>query len=133
MELFTVNKKYVCKVRKGFTIQKLEEALGHRLAMRKGSFAERYSLKIFRNLFQYARDLRQEYEEYYGEEYDSFPEFLYQKEFWEARDIEDAALTGEDTILKLQMDDSSYNMDTLLDYDDSIISMVTQILEGIDL
>lgn len=136
MELFTVNGEYVCKARSGFTMQKLENALDDRLAMRKGSFAELYSLKIFRDFFQYARDLRKEYQDYYCEEYDDFPEFLYKKEFWEPLHIQKAALTDEDTILKPQIQKSSYNLDTLLNYDESderVIDMLVQTLEGIDL
>lgn len=117
-------------------MQKLEEALRNQLSMRKDSFAEQYSLKIFRDLFRYARDLRQEYEEYYREEYDSFSEFLYKREFWEVPDIKKVALTESETVLKLRVSSSSYNLDTLLsydEYDNSFIEIVTQILEEIDL
>lgn len=136
MELFSVNGEYVCKVHKGFDMPKLEEALRNQLSMRKDSFAEQYSLKIFRDLFRYARDLRQEYEEYYREEYDSFSEFLYKREFWEVPDIKKVALTESETVLKLRVSSSSYNLDTLLsydEYDNSFIEIVTQILEEIDL
>ena len=136
MELLSVNGEYVCKVHKGFNMQKLEEALRNQLSMRKDSFAEQYSLKIFRDLFRYARDLRQEYDEYYREEYDSFSEFLYKREFWEVPDIKKVALTESETVLKLRVSSSSYNLDTLLsydEYDNSFIEIVTQILEEIDL
>lgn len=136
MELFSVNGEYVCKVRKGFDMQKLEEALSNRLSMRKGSFSEKYSLKIFRDLFRYARDLRQEYQEYYREEYGSFSEFLYKKEFWEASSIKKAALTESETVLKLRISSNNYNLDTLLgydEYDNSLIEIITQVLEEIDL
>ena len=136
MELLSVNGEYVCKVHKGFNMQKLEEALRNQLSMRKDSFAEQYSLKIFRDLFRYARDLRQEYEEYYREEYDSFSEFLYKREFWEVPDIKKVALTESETVLKLRVSSSSYNLDTLLsydEYDNSFIAIITQILEEIDL
>lgn len=133
MELFSVNGEYVCKVHKGFNMQKLEEALSNRLSMRKSSFSEQYSLKIFRDLFRYARDLRQEYEEYYREEYDSFSEFLYKREFWKASDIKEAALAENETVLKLRISSNSYNLNTLLEYDGSFIEMIIQTLEGIDL
>ncbi|EOS67464.1 hypothetical protein [Oscillibacter sp. 1-3] len=136
MELFSVNGEYVCKVYKGFNMQKLEEALSNRLSMRKSSFSEQYSLKIFRDLFRYARDLRQEYQEYYWEEYGSFSEFLYKREFWATSSIKEAALTESETVLKLRISSSSYNLDTLLsydEYDNSFIEIVTQILEEIDL
>ena len=133
MELFSVNGEYVCKVHEGFNMQKLEEALRNQLSMRKGSFAEQYSLKIFQDLFQYARDLREEYQEYYREEYGSFSEFLYKREFWKASDIKEAALTENETVLKLRISSNSYNLDTLLEYDESLIEMIIQTLEGIDL
>ena len=136
MKLFRVNGNYVCKVHKGFTLQKLEEALSNQLSVRKASFAERYSLKIFQELFQYAQDLRREYQEYYQEEYGSFSEYLYKREFWEATDIKEATLTESETLLKLRISSNSYNLDTLLSYDEydhSFIEMVTQILEEIDL
>ena len=133
MELFSVNGEYVCKVHEGFNMQKLEEALRNQLSMRKGSFAEQYSLKIFQDLFQYARDLREEYQEYYREEYGSFSEFLYKREFWKASDIKEAALAENETVLKLRISSNSYNLDTLLEYDESFIEMIIQTLEGIDL
>ena len=133
MDLFSVNGEYVCKVHKGFNMQKLEEALRNQLSMRKGSFAEQYSLKIFQDLFQYARDLREEYQEYYWEEYGSFSEFLYKREFWNASDIKEAALTENETVLKLRISSNSYNLDTLLGYDEPFIEMIIQTLEGIDL
>lgn len=133
MELLSVNGGYVCKVRQGFTLQKLEEALSNQLSMRKGSFAEQYSLKIFRNLFQYARDLQQEYQEYYREEYGSFFEFLYKRELWRKTDITEAALTENETVLNLRISSNSYNLDTLLKYDESLIEMIIRTLEGIDL
>ena len=114
-------------------MQKLEKVLVDYLSIRKESFAEQYSLKIFRNLFQYARDLRQEYMEYYYEEYDNFSDFLYKKEFWDTSNIENAALGDENTVLKLQIHNSSYNMDHLLDYDESLSSMIIKILEDIEL
>lgn len=128
-----MNGKYICRVNNGFTIQKLEKVLVDYLSIRKESFVEQYSLKIFRNLFQYARDLRQEYMKYYYEEYDNFSEFLYKKEFWDISNIENAALGDENTVLKLQIHNSSYNMDNLLDYDESISSMIIKILEDIEL
>ena len=58
MELFSVNGEYVCKVYKGFNMQKLEEALSNRLSMRKSSFSEQYFETSFDMLGTYGRSIR---------------------------------------------------------------------------
>jgi hypothetical protein len=133
MEIFKIGKRYFCKAICGFTFQKLEDCLDERLEMRKGSFAEQHSKQIFCDLFLYARDLRHEYTDYYAQEYDNFEQFLYQKELWKQQDIDVLELMPDQTVLALQMDLRNYNADTLMDYEESSMKMINQVLEEIKL
>ena len=83
MKIFYIRGQAYCKACNGFSYEKLNLALDVKLSMRQNSFAERYSKKIFQILFQNAIDLKQQYEKYYAEEYESFEKFLYQKELWD--------------------------------------------------
>lgn len=133
MEIFKIGKRYFCKAMCGFALQKLENCLDERLEMRKGSFAEQHSKRIFCDLFFYARDLRQEYTDYYAQEYDNFEQFLYQKELWKRQDIDALELMSDQTVLELRTDLRNYNADTLMDYEESGMKMINHVLEEINL
>lgn len=133
MKIFNLDGQYYCRTQCGFTLQKLEGLLDSHLKMRKGSFAEHYSKKIFRELFQYARDLKYEYQEYYREEYDDFTVFLYQKELWRHSAIDDLQLSSGETLLHLQNHVSSYNIESLLNYEDSSLDAINQVLKELPL
>ena len=133
MEIIKVGGLLFCKVKCGFTMQQLEVCLDERLGMRKGSFAEQYSKRIFRDFFLYAKDLRKEYHDYYAQEYDNFEQFLYQKELWEWCDIRTLALITGQTVLELRPDLSNYNANTLTHYEEGSMEVINQVLEEISL
>ena len=129
MKILSLDGRYYCKVQNGFSIKTLEAYLSRNLKMREGSFAAQYTKKIFRDLFKYARDLRQEYQDYYVQEYDNFETFLYHKELWRHAYIESLALFPEETVLELHPHRSNYNIDSLLDYDENGLVIINQMLE----
>ncbi len=131
MKILSLNNRYYCKVRNGFSLKTLEAYLNRNLEMREGSFAAQYTKKIFRDLFKYARDLRQEYQDYYAQEYDSFEAFLYHKELWRHTCIDSLALCPEETVLELHPHQSNYNIDSLLDYDETGLAIINQMLEEV--
>lgn len=131
MKILFLDGRYYCKVQNGFSIKTLKAYLSRNLEMREGSFAAQYTEKIFRDLFKYARDLRQEYQDYYVQEYDSFEAFLYHKELWRHTCIDSLALVPEETVLELQTHQSSYNTDSLLNYDESGLAIINQMLEEV--
>ena len=133
MKIFNIRGKTYCKAKIEFSFHALEAVLDETLHMRKESFAERYSMKIFRALFQNAFDLRQEYQDYYAEEYESFERFLYQKKLWNPEDIRQLDLTPDQTVLKLSPIQCSYNIDNLLEYGESGIDIINRTLEDISL
>ena len=133
MKIISIAGKYLCKVKRSFTLQQLENYLDEHLGMRKESFAERYSKQIFRDLFGYARDLQREYHDYYALEYNSFEQFLYQKELWECWVIDELALESEQTVLELRPNLANYNASTLMDHAESCVEIINQVLEEMPL
>lgn len=133
MKILFLDGRYYCKVQNGFSQKTLEAYLSRNLKMREGSFAAQYTKKIFRDLFKYARDLKQEYQDYYAQEYDSFEAFLYHKELWRHTCIDSLALSPEETVLELQIHQSSYNTDSLLDYDENGLAIINQMLEEVSM
>lgn len=131
MKILFLDGRYYCKVQNGFSIKTLKAYLSRNLEMREGSFTAQYTEKIFRDLFKYARDLRQEYQDYYVQEYDSFEAFLYHKELWRHTCIDSLALVPEETVLELQTHQSGYNTDSLLNYDESGLAIINQMLEEV--
>lgn len=101
--------------------------------VRKNSFAELYLSKILKALFKDIKDLKQEYHEFYAKEYDSCEEYLYNKELLDIDEIDLllSELPAENTIYRLDISMSSYNIDTLLQYDETILEKINQMLEGI--
>lgn len=133
MKILFLDGRYYCKVQKGFSQKTLEAYLSRNLEMRERSFAAQYTKKIFRDLFKYARDLKQEYQDYYAQEYDSFEAFLYHKELWRHTCIDSLVLSPEETVLELQIHQSSYNTDSLLDYDENGLAIINQMLEEVSM
>lgn len=124
---------YYCVTRKMFSLESFERELCRHLSMRKNSFAYCYSLKIFRDFFRYSKDLRQEYQDYYAQEYGDFETYLYQKELLERDEIALFALSQNQTLLKLQPSFSSYNVENIIRYDEEGIKILNQVLEDINL
>ena len=133
MKILKFGSQYYCTVKCGFALQQIDAYFDEQLSMRRGSFAAQYTEKIFRDLFLYARDLRKEYHDYYVQEYDSFERFLYQKELWEQWIIDMLKLTLDETVLELRPRLSNYNAESLMDYEESGMETINQVLKEIAL
>ncbi|MBC3798618.1 hypothetical protein [Acetobacterium tundrae] len=131
MEIIKLQDRYYCVVNEEFTYDQLESRFIEKSKTRKGSFADGYLKKIFKDMFNYAKDLKKEYLEYYSEEYDNFRNFLYQKELLDYYEIESLEIDDKQTLLRLQIDLNNYNMRTLLEYEDDTFEILNQIMEDI--
>ncbi len=134
MKMFRLSGKYYCIADDGFVYEELEKKISDAFHMRKDSFAESYSKRIFKSFFQYARDLKKEYMVYYRQEYESFVDYLYKKELLDREHIEILNLSEHQTLLKLNTDLTSYNADNLVEYDEENgIEILNQALEEVGL
>lgn len=124
---------YYCVARKLFSLEKFERELCKHLSMRENSFAYSYSLKIFRDFFRYYKDLRQEYQDCYVEEYDDFETYLYQKELLDRDEIALFELNQNQTLLKLRPSFNSYNVESIVNYDEEGVKILNRVLEEINL
>ncbi|TWH46768.1 hypothetical protein [Sporomusa sp. KB1] len=133
MMILKLSDGYYCKADDNFIYEELEKRISDTLHLRKDSFAEFYTKRIFQAFFQYARDLKKEYLTYYGQEYDSFADYLYKKELMELEHIKILDLSERQTLFKLNINLSSYNADSLIEYEDKGIDILNQALEEIGL
>lgn len=134
MRMFKLSGKNYCIADDGFVYEELEKRISDAFHLRKDSFAEFYSKRIFQCLFQYTRNLKEEYMEYYRQEYDSFVDYLYKKELLDWEYIEILKLGERQTLLKLNTNLTSYNADNLIEYDEGKgIEILNQALKEIGL
>ena len=124
--------EYYCIADDSFAYAELEKRISSALHLQKGSFAEFYTKRIFQSFFQYARDLKKEYLTYYGQEYDSFADYLYKKELLDWAHIEFIDLNEQQTLFKLNIELSNYNTRSLIEYEDNGIDILNQALEDIE-
>lgn len=131
MSILNLSGKYYCLVNDSFAYEELKGRISDALHLRKDSFADFYSKRIFQAFFQYARDLKKEYLEYYRQEYESFADYLYIKELMNWADIEILDLGEHKTLLKLDTNLASYNADNLVEYEGNSIDILNQVLKEI--
>lgn len=134
MRMLKLSGKNYCIAEDEFVYEELEKRISDTFHLRKDSFAEVYSKRIFQAFFQYARDLKKEYIDFYKQEYDSFSDYLYKKELLDWEYIGILNIGEGQTLLKLITDLTSYNTDNLIDYDEKTgMEILNQALEGIGL
>lgn len=135
MKMISRGETCYCIASKEYSIEKLERELLQRAGVRKDSFAEQYTRKIFMDLFRYAKNLREEYFEFYREEYESFEEFLYQKELWEKWEIQELKLDETKTVLQLRYELNNYNAGSMVGYGEEKegLDMLNQVLAEVQL
>jgi hypothetical protein len=133
MRIFNLSGGYYCKADDVFVYEELEKRIFEAIPLRKDSFAEFYTKRIFQAFFQYARDLKMEYLTYYGQEYENFTDYLFKKELLDWSYIEILDLSEGQTLLKLDLSLSSYNADSLIEYEENSIDIMNQTLKEIGL
>ena len=77
--------------------------------------------------------MRQEYQDYYAQEYGDFETYLYQKELLDRDEIALFELNQNQTLLKLRPSFSSYNVENIVRYDEEGIKILNQVLGDINL
>lgn len=131
MRIVATEETYYLICPEGSDINRILETVYNNTGMRKGSFADREVRKIFRNLFDCAVDLKACYSKYYKEEYDSFGDFLYQKETMEHEEIDSMKLQDGDALWKLQYEINSYGVRDIIGYENENLPLLNLFLEGI--
>lgn len=117
----------------GVVMNRILKSIYDNTGMRKNSFADLQVKKIFSDLFQCAVNLKYNYKKYYIQEYDSFQEFLYQKEMIEYELIEFMHLQENDALWKLRYDINSYSVKDIIGYKNENLLMFNGFLEGIQI
>lgn len=113
---------------------KLTEILEHihmNNGMRKESFAEKYVVKILSDMLMGAIDLKREYQKYYSKEYASLAEYLYKKQLFEKKTIDQLNLSECETLWKLQFNRNNYSIKDIIGYEDKNLGVINQTLEYI--
>lgn len=114
-------------------MDKILNAIFNNTGMRKKSFAEQEVQWIFSCLFQNAEDLGHYYKTYYFEEYDSFPDFLYQYKLFEEDFIDHISLRENETLWELRYHIDSYQVRQILGHENENLPLFNRFLEGIRL
>ena len=129
MKIYMVNEAYYLKSKNNITIANIINSIYNNCGMKKQSFAEKYTVKIFSDLLLNAINLRDNFTKYYKMEYGSFEEFLYQKEALEYEQIKEFQLNDDETIWKLQYSINSYTANNILGYDGENLEIINRALE----
>lgn len=133
MKFLKLNESYFCIVKEGTLFEKMKKNFVDKSKTKKNSFAEKYVIRIFKDVFECSIDMKKDYLDFYKEEYENFFDFLYQKELFNETEIKLIDLQKDQTLLKIRMDLNSYNISTLFDYEDDFIKYFNQMLEEIDI
>ena len=132
MRIVKINNSYYCNAAKNYSFPEFISKIKKRINAAENTFAYNYSLKIYSQLFRYADDLLQIYNNYYVSEYDSFKTYLYQKELLDKIDISSIYIDDNHTILKLNYEFNNYNIDTLFyDEEENNLELINKALEDI--
>ena len=102
--------------------------------VRKSSFAELYLIKILKSLFKNTIDLKEEYNQYYSEEYDTWADYLYNKELLDNDEIKllFSNLDDKKTIYKFDIAMLSYTVESLLQHDEHILEKINQMIKDFE-
>lgn len=131
MRIVGADEDYYLIAPQGVELNKIMQAVNDHTGMRAGSFADLQVKRIFSDLFRGAMDLWSIYGNYYIEEYDSFREFLYQREGMEYESIDSIQLQKEDTLWKLRYGINNYGVKDLIGYENENISILNHFLKGV--
>ena len=110
MRITGIGEKYYLIAPEGLGVYGILEVLSNYTGMRKDSFADMQVKRIFSDLFRGAVDLKACYRKYYIKEYDTFREFLYQKETLEYGAIDSMELREGEALWELKYTINGYNV-----------------------
>lgn len=118
---------------RGIEIGQILQSVYANTGMREGSFADMEVRRVFTGFFRCAMNLTSCYEKYYSKEYDSFQEFLYQKEILEYPSIDTLRLQADEVIWKLRYEFNGHTVSELVEYSNENIQILNRFIEGISL
>ena len=98
MELYVNGEECYLKASREIDLFNLLKKIEANAGMRKNSFADKYVIEIFSDLFVGAVNLGEKYKKYYSAEYDTLQEYLYKKEMLDEDLIDSFALCDDDTV-----------------------------------
>ena len=131
LKIIKAEETYFMKTDFNFAIADFTEKLLVHNGMKKGSFAEDYVIRILTTLIAGAIDIREKYNRFYLEEYDSFEEYLYKKELLEKETIQDIKLKANESLWMLRFTSNNYSIKSIFGYDDENLQIINQTLEYI--
>ena len=132
LQIVKIEENYFLKIDSRCTISTLLERLQSHNVMKKGSFAEKYVVKIITDLLNGAINLGEKYSKYYFEEYDSFEDYLYKKELFEIEMIKEINLRADETLWMLRFTTNNYSIKNIIGYEDENLQIINQTLEYIN-
>ena len=130
MRITGIGEKYYLIAPEGLGVYGILEVLSNYTGMRKDSFADMQVKRIFSDLFRGAVDLKACYRNYI-KEYDTFREFLYQKETLEYGAIDSMELREGEALWELKYTINGYNVRDLIGYENENLPLFNDFLEGI--
>ncbi len=132
LQIVKIEENYFLKTDLKGTISSLLEKVQANNGMVKGSFAEKYVVKIFTDLLNGATNLGEKYSKYYSEEYDSFETYLYKKELFEMEMIRKINLQSDENLWALRFTTNNYSIKDIIGYEDENLPIINQTLEYIN-
>lgn len=132
LQIVKIEENYFLKTDSKLTVSSLLEKVQFHNGMEKGSFAEKYVVKIITDLLTGAVDLGEKYNKYYCEEYDTFDDYLYKKELFEKDTIEKLNLQSDETLWMLRFTTNNYSIKDIIGYEDENLQIINQTLEYIN-
>lgn len=132
LQIVKIEENYFLKIDSRCTISTLLERVQSHNGMKKGSFAEKYVVKIITDLLNGAINLGEKYSKYYFEEYDSFEDYLYKKELFEIEMIKEINLRADETLWMLRFTTNNYSIKNIIGYEDENLQIINQTLEYIN-
>lgn len=129
LEIIKAEERYFLKTDSKFNVSNFLKKIQNHNGMMKGSFAEDYVIKILTDLLVGAIDMREKYERFYSEEYDSFEEYLYKKELIEKETIQNIKLEINELLWRLRPESNSYSIKSILGHYDENLPIINQTLE----
>lgn len=132
LQIVKIEENYFLKTDLKGTISLLLEKVQANNGMVKGSFAEKYVVKIFADLLNGATNLGEKYNKYYSEEYDSFETYLYKKELFEMEMIRKINLQSDENLWALRFTTNNYSIKDIIGYEDENLPIINQTLEYIN-
>jgi len=132
LQIIKIEENYFLKTDLKDTISSLLEKVQAHNGMIKGSFADKYVVKIFTDLLNGATNLGKKYSKYYSEEYDSFENYLYKKELFEIEMIRKIDLRSDENLWALRFTTNNYSIKDIIGYEDENLPIINQTLEYIN-